>query len=160
MYVLLAYTFLTRRVCIMSYEVFSRKTPRIVSPAITIHPTGRIYLNQGASAQLVKDAAKRVLLLWDRENLKLAIKPLSKKDNRAYSIAYSHKGSGSTITARGFLAWIGYSTEPGTVTLDAVWNEKEGIFEVKIPPEKITGEMQPHGSSSEKPLGTKKLAAK
>lgn len=144
----------------MSYEVFSRKTPRIVSPAITIHPTGRIYLNQGASAQLVKDAAKRVLLLWDRENLKLAIKPLNKKDNRAYSIAYSHKGSGSTITARGFLAWIGYSSEPGTVTLDATWNEKESIFEVKIPPEKIKGDKQDEASSSAIAKSTKKTTAK
>jgi hypothetical protein len=123
---------------VMSYEVFNRKI-RIVTPAITLHTSGRIYLNQGASSHLLSNAAKRVLLLWDKEHLKLAIKPLNKKDNRAYSIAYSHKGSGATLTAKGFFEWIGYDSEPGTLTLSAEWNVSEGMFEVKIPSEKIKG---------------------
>jgi hypothetical protein len=124
----------------MPYEIFSRKAPRIISPAISIHPTGRIYLNQGASSYLLKGAAKQVLLLWDKEHLRLALKPLNKKDNRAYRIAYSHKGSGASVTAKGFLEWIGYNSEPGTLTLNAEWNESEGMFEVEVPSEKIKGE--------------------
>jgi hypothetical protein len=124
----------------MAYEVFSRKAPRIISPAISIHHSGRIYLNQGASGHLLKGAAKQVLLLWDKEHLRLAIKPLNKKDNRAYKIAYSHKGSGAGVTAKGFLEWIGYNSEPGTLTLNAEWNEREGMFEVELPSEKIKGE--------------------
>jgi hypothetical protein len=96
-----------------------------------------MYLNQGASSHLLNKAAKRVLLLWDKEHLRLAIKPLNKKDNRAYGIAYSHKGSGATLTAKGFFEWIGYDSEPGTLTLNAEWNESEGMFEVKIPLNKI-----------------------
>jgi hypothetical protein len=121
----------------MPYEVFTRKQHRIQRPAVSIHPAGRIYFNQAATIQLQTAGVKRVLVLWDKEHFRLALKSATKSDKRAYNIAFSHKGSGATITAKQFLKWINYDTAPGTLTLEAAWNDKENMFEVTVPREKV-----------------------
>lgn len=121
----------------MPYEVFSQKQHRIQQPAVSLHPAGRIYFNQEATSQLQTAGVKRILLLWDKERLQLALKSATKSDKRAYNVAFSHKGSGATITAKQFLKWINYDTAPGTLTLEAAWNDKENMFEVTVPREKI-----------------------
>src|SRR5438270_13125252 len=102
----------------MPYEVFARKLQRIQRPAVSIHPSGRLYFNQEATSQLQVASTKRVLLLWDGERCRLGLKSASKSDKRAYNVAFSHKGSGATITAKQFLKWIKYDTAPGTLTLE------------------------------------------
>jgi hypothetical protein len=121
----------------MTYEVFAQKQQRIQSAAVSIHPAGRIYFNQEATSQLQAAGVKRVLVLWDKEHFRLALKHATKSDKRAYSIAFSNKGSGATITAKQFLKWIEYDTAPGTLTLEAEWNEKEKMYEVTVPREKV-----------------------
>jgi len=77
--------------------------------------------------------ATEVLLLWDENSEMAAIKPVQ-DDARAYRIAYSHKGSGATITAKSFLNWIGYRDSGiGPITMPAKWNGRRGMLEFKIP---------------------------
>ena len=130
----------------MPYEIFVHKQHRIQSPAVSIHPAGRIYFNQEATSQLQTAGVKRVLVLWDKEHFRLGLKVATKSDKRAYNIAFSHKGSGATITAKQFLKWINYDTSPGTLSIEAAWNDKEKMFEVTIPREKVgkTGSARSH----------------
>lgn len=126
----------------MPYEVFSRKTPRLTNPAVTINPVGRIYINQGATgffrADNAKGDAKFVILLWDKARNKVAFLPTNKKDPNAFRVAYSHKGSGSMINAKTFLDWIKYdNSNPETLTVPASWDEKEKRLEIELPAEKI-----------------------
>lgn len=121
----------------MPYEVFTRKQHRIQSPAVSIHPAGRMYFNQEATSQLQAAGVKRILLLWDKEHCRLGLKSATKSDKRAYNIAFSYKGSGAGVTAKQFLKWINYDTTPGTLTIEAEWNDKEKMFEVTIPREKV-----------------------
>lgn len=136
----------------MPYEVFSRKAPRLTNPAITINPAGRIYFNQGATtffrADKAKGDAKFVILLWDKAKFKVAFQPTNKKDQNAFRIAYSHKGSGSMINVKTFLDWIKYdNSNPETLTISAHWDEREKLLEIEIPAEKIKAEQQPKSSA-------------
>src|SRR5436305_217578 len=132
----------------MPYEVFSRKAPRLTSPAVTINPAGRIYLNQGATAFFradnTKGAAKFVLMFWDKAERKIAIQPINKKDQNAFRVAYNHKGSGSMLNVKTFLDWINYdNSNPDTITLMAHWDVKDKWLEIELPAERIKAEQQP-----------------
>jgi hypothetical protein len=144
----------------MPYEVFSRKAPRLTSPAVTINPAGRIYLNQGATALFradsAKGAAKFVLMFWDKASHKIAIQPTNKKDQNAFRVAYSHKGSGSMLNVKTFLDWINYdNSNPDTITLAAHWDEKNKWLEIEIPAERIRVQQQSRARST---LAAKKKA--
>jgi hypothetical protein len=104
-----------------------------------------MYFNQQAASQLQTAGVRRVLILWDKEHCRLGLKSATKSDKRAYNIAFSHKGSGAGITAKQFLKWINYDTTPGTLTLEAAWNDKDKMFEVTIPREKVGKETSSKG---------------
>ena len=117
----------------MRYQVFEQKSIKIQSPAVTLSPSGRIYINQAAAELLMDYNATEVLLLWDEGSETAAMRPVQ-NDVRAYRIAYSHKGSGATITAKSFLNWIGYTDSGvGPITIPANWNRRQKALEFEIP---------------------------
>jgi hypothetical protein len=71
----------------MAYEVFKRTGVRVEQPALALTPDGRIALNATATRVLVEAEVKTVLLLWDSENHKVAIKPVPKGDKNAYTVS-------------------------------------------------------------------------
>jgi hypothetical protein len=83
------------------------------------------------------------LLLWDHERNRLAIKPIAKKDARAYKITYGKTLGGSSFSAKSFFDSIGYSYSSEKRTMPATWNEEEAILEVSIPSEFLAQNRQP-----------------
>ena len=125
----------------MAFEIFTRKHTRLRDPAISFNRLGRIGLNQAATLVLQKDAVEFVLLLWDKTTGVIAIRPITKKDPRAYRISYAKRGNGSGFSAKTFLDWIGFDYS-STRSFPADWNEREGRFEIKPLPETLKDERQ------------------
>jgi hypothetical protein len=116
----------------MAFEVFSRKVRRLASPQITLTTLGRIALNKAATAVLEKQVVENVVLLWDAETKRFAIRPISKKDPRAYRVHYGKKGNGAGFSAVTFLDHIGYNYKDVSTSFPADWNEEEGMFLVSL----------------------------
>lgn len=62
----------------MAYEVFERTAVRVEDPTLAITPDGTIVFNAAASRILVGAGVKAVLLLWDKNTNKFAVKATSK----------------------------------------------------------------------------------
>ena len=126
----------------MAYEVFTRKVVRTGAPAISINQMGRIGLNQSASEILRKNGVEYVLLLWDKDELKMAIKSASKTDARAYRPGFSKKGGGAGFSAKTFFAHIKYETSQ-TRSFTAKWNPNEKMFEIELKMDELQELQQP-----------------
>jgi hypothetical protein len=116
----------------MSYEIFEKTIRRDTEPRVTISTLGRIQFNASASRILDKNAVETVLLLWDKDTRKIAIKSISKKDDRAYRMRYAKKGKGAGFAAKTFLEWCGYNYSE-TKGYPCEWNEADSMFEVSVP---------------------------
>jgi hypothetical protein len=118
----------------MAYEIFTRKVTRSASPTIGFSKIGQIRFNQAASLILQKDAVEHVLLLWDQEAHKIAIKSISnKKDTRAYRVLYMAQGNGAGFSAKTFLDHIGFDySERRTFPVDISRNN-EMLVEIEVP---------------------------
>ena len=115
----------------MGYEVFSRKTSRAGTPMLTISKLGRISFNKHATNRLSKDVVEFVILLWDKEARRIAIRPISKKEPRAYRVTYGIKGNGAGFSAKTFFDFIEYDyTESRSFPVE--WNDQENMYETKI----------------------------
>lgn len=119
----------------MAYEVFSRKTSRVGTPMMTITKLGRMAFNNAATARLAKDVVEYVVLLFDKENRMVAVKPISKKDPRAYHVSYGKKGNGAGFSAKTFLDFIelDYASESRNVPVE--WNAEQNMYEAQFPAE-------------------------
>lgn len=118
----------------MPFEVFSRKVSRVGTPMMTFTTLGRIALNKSATRVLEKDAVEFVVLLWDRDSRRVGIRPLTKRDPRAYRVGYGKKGNGAGFSAKTFLDYIEYDFSVSR-SFPAEWNDKEGQLEAQIPSE-------------------------
>ncbi len=118
----------------MGWEIFTRKVRRSGSPSITFNKLGRIALNKTATATLEKDAVEFVLLLWDPVKRQVAIRPITKKDQRAYKLAYGKNGNGAGFSAKTFMDYIGYDFLESR-SIPVRWDEGEAMFIAEIPPE-------------------------
>ncbi len=114
----------------MAYEVFQRKHVRSESPAISITKTGRIVLNAAATRLVREMKINAVLLLWDREERKFAIRKADSSDPHAYKVRFQRHWA--LFGARPFLKHIGWELTE-TRALPASWNENSKMFEVKLP---------------------------
>jgi hypothetical protein len=123
----------------MAYEVFARTDVRSTSPALSILPDGRIGLNAPAARVFLEAHVRSVALLWDKANLKIALRAVPKGDKNAYAI-FLAKTSGS-VRSKQFVAHIGW-TATRRVTVPAVWNEKEKMMEASLPPAHFGSEVQ------------------
>jgi hypothetical protein len=115
----------------MAYELFKRTNTRVDVPTLTIVPNGRIRLNAAATRILVAAGVKSVLLLWDSDNRKLALKGVNKGDKNAFGVSTVRNTSGK-ISGKSFLGHIGWSA-PRRETMAATWNPQEKMFEVTLP---------------------------
>jgi hypothetical protein len=115
----------------MAYELFQRTNTRVDAPTISIVPNGRIVLNAAAVRILVAGGVKFVLLLWDRENRRLAIKSVNKGDKNAFAVSIV-RNSSARLGSKSFLAHIGWNA-PRRETMAASWDAQEKMFEVTLP---------------------------
>ena len=118
----------------MPYEIFERKTTRVVEPAVTFAPQGRLSFNATVCRLFNQIAVENALLLLDREQRKVAVRPIVKKDARSYKVTYSKHKTGCNLSGKAFLDWakIDYSK---IRTYPANWNENEGLLEIALPQE-------------------------
>jgi hypothetical protein len=120
----------------MVYELFDNKAARIGSPALTIHANGSISLNADVGDTVASLGAKYAQILWDRERLRLAIRPIPKRDANAFKITFLKGKRGVNLSARSFLNYIRWQqSKPFTTAVH--WNEKEGLLEAVLPRERI-----------------------
>src|ERR1700752_1100262 len=116
----------------MAWEIFSRKVRRSGTPSVTFNKLGRISLNKTATSVLEKDAVEFVLLLWDPSKRQGGIRPITKKDQRAYRLAYGKNGNGAGFSAKTFLDHIGYDYAESRST-PVRWDEGESMFIAEVP---------------------------
>lgn len=123
----------------MPYEVFESKSTRQGGPTISIRPDGVMRFNSDATAILKKMGTSRVLLLWDREKLKLAIDPAQMNDERSYKVTYSRHRAASGFAAKAFAKHIGWK---GTCSVALPMRVgREHLFEVDVPAKYLKSEM-------------------
>ena len=125
----------------MAYEIFTRKARRTGSPTLAISKSGRIALNKAATATLEKNAVEFVLLLWDKENHKIGVRPITKKDPRAYNLKYGPKNNGAYFSSKTFFDYVGIDYSQ-TRAFPATWLEDESILEAVVPFEYLKDDKQ------------------
>lgn len=115
----------------MAYVIYERTNARVSSPTITFGTNGRIILNVASTRIFHGNAVEFILLMFDKEQQKVALRPISKKDKRAYKITYPKSLNGCSFSGKGFLdaVKIDYSRKR---TFPALWNENEGILEMSL----------------------------
>ena len=120
----------------MPYKVFEKKIVRNSSPTLSIGKFGRIGLNRSSAKYFRDTAVELVLLLWDEDARRIALRPTSKKDNKAYTLRFDKEGlgSGAGFFAKSFFHHIGYDYGE-TRIMPAEWNENQQILEVQLPDE-------------------------
>jgi hypothetical protein len=118
----------------MSWEIFERKVRRSGTPAITFNKLGRLSMNKSATARLEKDAVEFVLVLWDPSKRQIGIRPITKKDPRAYRLAYGKKGNGAGFSAKTFMDYVGYDYKESR-SFPIRWDESESMFIGELPVE-------------------------
>lgn len=116
----------------MAYEVFERTAARVESPTLAIVTDGRMALNSAATRALSEAGIKRVLLLWDKANCKLALKEAPRGNKNAYSVSFAGGQRSSSLRAKSFLLHVGWNASKRQ-RLPAVWNYKERMLEVSLP---------------------------
>jgi hypothetical protein len=116
----------------MAYEVFKRTSVRVEEPTLAITPGGTVVFNAAASRILAGAGVRAVLLLWDKNTNKFAIKATSKGDRNAYAVSPSHGRSSGSLRARMFLNHVGWGAKRREL-LQATWNEKEKMLETVLP---------------------------
>jgi len=78
-----------------------------------------------------------VLLLWDKDNYKLAIRSTQKTNKNAFAVSVGADGRSGGIRAKSFLNYIGWRAQQRQ-RLPAVWDEKEKMFEIELPSSYVT----------------------
>jgi hypothetical protein len=120
----------------MAYEVYEKVVKRTTSPTMSISKLGRISFNAASTETLRKNAIEYVLLLWDKDTRKIAVKSTSKKDARCYVLRFTQKNRMSGFAAKTFLNHIEYDfTESHQYPCS--WNDREDMFEVQLPAERF-----------------------
>ena len=106
------------------------------APSMSFSKIGQLAFNQFAARILQKDAIEFVLIMWDGEQRKLAIKSTNnKKDARAYRIRYNEKGNGASFSCKTFLDYIGLNYAERRAVPIEINTNNEMFVEVKIPDE-------------------------
>jgi len=118
----------------MAYEVFEKKTTRLGTPVMSISKLGSLTFNQTASRQFQKLGVKTVLLMWDSEARKIALKKISdENDPRSYVMRYNDKGNGSSFSAKTFLDYAGIDYSQRKPIAIEISPNKEFLIEVQLP---------------------------
>ena len=118
----------------MAFEIFARKVQWKGSPAVSFTKLGRFSFNKAATIQVEKNAVENVLLLWDAEKRLIGVRPITKKDVRAYKVHTGKRGNGCGFSASTFLKYIGYDMSESR-SMPAKWDESEEMFIIEVPGE-------------------------
>jgi len=126
------------------YEVFTRKVPRMGNPVMSFTRAGNVVFNTLAARELQKATIDHVLIMWDTESRKIALKSTSnKKDPRAYRVAYRDEGNGAGFSAKTFLDYIGVDYSARRAMDVDINANHELVIEVKVPDEFFKRKSQP-----------------
>jgi hypothetical protein len=102
-----------------------------------------MQFNKAATARLEKDAIENVLLLWDIDTRTVALRSISKKDARAYKVAYGAKGNGAGFSTKTFFDYIDLDyTESKTLPVE-FGDGGDILMQFQIPPEYFLKKGQP-----------------
>ena len=112
------------------YEIYERKAIRVTFPAISLTPAGKLDFNAAAARKFRENAIEHVLLLWDKDKRKIAIRSIAKRDARSFKVTYS-KNHGASISAASFFKFIEWS-QTKRITLPATWNADKCMFELSL----------------------------
>jgi hypothetical protein len=119
------------------WEVFTKQA-RIVSttPMFTIGKRlGRCALNRAAALLFEREGVDYVLLMFDKESLRIGLKSSSKKDSRSFAVRIARQKEkgviGGAFSGVTFLRHIGYDLSESR-SFPITWNEDESIFEAKL----------------------------
>ena len=116
----------------MPWEIFERKVQRSSEPTVSISKLGRIGFNRATTKILADAQAQQVLLLWDAESHRFGVKPIAKRDRRAYTIHYGKDQAWSGFAAKTFLEHVKYDYGK-TSSFPCEWDEQERILIVQLP---------------------------
>jgi hypothetical protein len=127
----------------LGYETFERDSVRSDELSVTIAPTGRIFLNAATSRALEGAGVRAVKILWDKEFCRIALQATKKGERNAYSISRGGASRSSTLTAKAFLQYIGWSADRRQ-TVAAKWDTQRKMLEVELPAQfvKVSGDKQ------------------
>jgi hypothetical protein len=121
----------------MAYEVYTRTAVRVEEPSLSLVPDGRIALNAAAVRILAEAGVKSVLLLWDSNNRRIALKATARGDKNAYAVSIVRDSHSGSLRAKSFLNHIGWSFSK-RIMLPGIWNGKEMMLEVILPKEQLS----------------------
>ena len=120
----------------MEYEIFEKKATRFGTPAVTFNRKDRISINSQAARIFHQQAVEFVLLLWDKQSRGAALRPMTKKDSRAYKLSYgrlsNNQPNGASFSARSFMRYVGWKIQEKQ-TMPATWNDDKQIMEFVVP---------------------------
>lgn len=116
----------------MAYETFERRAVRVEEMMMAFDPSGRIALNAASSRALLQAGVKAVTILWDKDTCGIALQAARKGDMNAYAIAFGGASRSSTVSAKAFLRYIGWSPARRQ-TVPARWNEQTRMLEATLP---------------------------
>jgi hypothetical protein len=113
----------------MGYEVFTRDQVRKGFPTVRLTGHGRITLSGPAADTAKEHNVEYVVLLWDKDAKRMALKKTNEADTRAYPVAFASR-HGCALSAKAFLDYIGDEFINRTYLID--WNPKEEMFEADL----------------------------
>lgn len=127
----------------MAFEIFTRKLRRSGTPSVTFSKLGRMQFNKLATSMFEKDAVENVLLLWDTDRNLVGVRPITKKDSRAYKLHYGEKGNGAGFSAKTFFDYIGVDySESKSYGIEA--GDGDILMTFQIPDECFAKKRQQH----------------
>jgi hypothetical protein len=133
----------------MAFEIYSKeRQSKSLAPMLSISSKlGRCTFNRAAAEMLDKEAVLTVLLLWDSETYRMAIRPIPKKDPRSFNIRYARdkkdkRALSAAFSGVMFLKSVGYDMSD-TKSYPLQWVPEQAHFEVQFPAERLQVKQQP-----------------
>ncbi len=125
----------------MAFELYTKeRQSKSLAPMLSISAKlGRCTLNRAAAETFDKDGVTAVLLYWDAETHRIAIKSSANKDPRSFNIRFARDKKTKKVTSGAFsgvlfLKHIGYDMSE-TKSYPVKWVSEQGHFEVQLPAE-------------------------
>jgi hypothetical protein len=122
------------RSALLAYELFERVAVRVDTPNLSIAPGGRIAFNAAACRLLLDAKIRTVVILWDKDASRMAIKTAPRGERNAFGISFTGANHSASLTAKLFLRHIGWSASK-RVALATTWNAGAKMFEATLPPQ-------------------------
>lgn len=114
----------------MGFQPFERKRQHGGEPAVSITKYGNFILNSTCVKKYFT-GARYAKLYWDAEERKVGVKPMKKKDQHSYSVNMASRGGVGSFSGIAFFKQFGVDYKE-TKRYPAIWNEKEGLVELKV----------------------------